>query len=365
MPRIDRSHRSNAARVAEAASPMAVIRIGGVLPLPDLLRERGIEPGPVIRRAGMIPSIFDDSENVVPYVQMCRLMELASETANCEHFGLLVGARSTMATIGLVGLFAQVHEDVGAALRSIVQYLHLHDRGAGLALTVGKDVACLSYVIGESAPGADVVCDGAVATAFNVIKALAGPAWRPTEVLLPRTPPVDRRPFNEFFKAPVRFEAGIAALVFPAAWLDRPIHTGDAVFRRLLERWVIELDDQQPGQFHTQVARTIRTLVLTGHPTIDAVAAAHGLTGRALRRRLIAEGTCFRKVAERTRFDLARQLLAGSDQPIARIAVTLGYAEPAAFMHAFRRWSGSSPARWRNTARTVPATAVSKRPRAS
>lgn len=329
---------------------MAMIRIGGVLPLPDLLRERGIEPGPVIHRAGMIPAIFDDPEKVVPYVQMCRLMEMASQAANCEHFGLLVGARATIATIGLVGLFAHVHENVGAALRSIVQYLHLHDRGAGLALMVDQDAACLSYVIAEPAPGADLVYDAAVATAFNVMKTLAGPAWQPTAVLLPRTPPVDRRPFSELFKAPIRFEAGIAALLFSGGWLDRPLRTANKEFQRLLEPLLVGMDDQRAGRFHVGVARIIQTLVLTGEATMDNVAAACGLTSRALSRRLSGERVSFRQLLERTRFALARQLLAGSDQPIARIAVTIGYSEPAAFMHAFRRWSGTSPAEWRRAA---------------
>lgn len=331
---------------------MGAIRVGGFLALLDVVRDCGIEPRSFVRRAGMNPAVFDDPENVVPYQDLCRLVHRAVEATRCEHLGLMVGARSTIASLGLVGLFTQVHADVGTALRALVRYLHLHDRGAGLALTASEDAACVSYVVRSPAEGADVVSDGAAATIVNVLKALAGPGWRATEVLLPRTPPEDSRPYAAFFRAPVHFERAIAGVVFPAGWLDEPVHTANAAYQRALERLVVARDDGWSGEaLQVCVDRAIRSLILTGRPTIDSVAAACGLTARTLSRRLAGEGTSFRKRLEQTRFDLAQQLLAGSAQSVERIALSLGYAEPAAFMHAFRRWSGTPPARWRRTTR--------------
>ena len=42
-----------------------------------------------------------------------------------------------------------------------------------------------------------------------------------------------------------------------------------------------------------------------------------------------------------------RQLLLGTRMSIGQIAATLGYADASGFTHAFRRWSGTSPAAWR------------------
>jgi len=331
---------------------MGVIRVGGFLALLDVVRDCGIEPRSFIRRAGMNPAVFDDPENVIPYQDLCRLVHRAVEATRCEHLGLMVGARSTIASLGLVGLFTQVHADVGTALRALVRYLHLHDRGAGLSLTASADRACVSYVVRSPAEGADVVSDGAAATIVNVVRALAGPGWRATEVLLPRAPPADSQPYTAFFRAPVRFERAIAGVVFPARCLDAPVRTANAAYQRALERLVGVPDDGGSGEaLQVCVDRAIRTLILTGRPTIDTVAAACGLTTRTLSRRLAGEGTSFRKRLEHTRFALARHLLAGSDQSVECIALSLGYAEPAAFMHAFRRWSGTPPARFRRAVR--------------
>ena len=43
-----------------------------------------------------------------------------------------------------------------------------------------------------------------------------GSDWAPLEVLLPRSAPRDTAPYSGFFRAPVRFDQEVAALVFPA-----------------------------------------------------------------------------------------------------------------------------------------------------
>jgi AraC-like DNA-binding protein len=54
----------------------------------------------------------------------------------------------------------------------------------------------------------------------------------------------------------------------------------------------------------------------------------------------------YRWLVER-RIDQAKALLAGSDLPIADIAVRTGFSDQAAFTRAFRRLVGDSPGRWR------------------
>jgi AraC-like DNA-binding protein len=71
---------------------------------------------------------------------------------------------------------------------------------------------------------------------------------------------------------------------------------------------------------------------------------------RTLNRRLKAEGTTFQQVLDNVRFTVARQLLSGSDVPLDDVAATLGYAGVNPFMRTFRRWTGTTPGRWRHEA---------------
>jgi AraC-like DNA-binding protein len=45
----------------------------------------------------------------------------------------------------------------------------------------------------------------------------------------------------------------------------------------------------------------------------------------------------------------ARRLLEDTEIPLSELAGILGYSEASAFTRAFRRWEGTSPARWRLT----------------
>lgn len=82
--------------------------------------------------------------------------------------------------------------------------------------------------------------------------------------------------------------------------------------------------------------------------TAAEAAAALALSRRSLERHLAAEDTHFLSLRdERLRALAQRQLL---EAPIKVVASELGYTSLRAFNRAFSRWTGSSPAAWRQTA---------------
>jgi AraC-like DNA-binding protein len=78
------------------------------------------------------------------------------------------------------------------------------------------------------------------------------------------------------------------------------------------------------------------------------IAAQLGMSERALRRRLAEEGTSFGEVLDHLRNRLALQYLEDDRVSIKQIAWLLGYSEPGAFNHAFKRWTGTSPTQAKN-----------------
>jgi AraC-like DNA-binding protein len=77
-----------------------------------------------------------------------------------------------------------------------------------------------------------------------------------------------------------------------------------------------------------------------------AVAALVGMAPRSLHRHLATEGTTFRRLVGEVRSALADEMLAHR-MTVDEVAERLGYAEAASFIHAFRRWKGTSPHRAR------------------
>lgn len=87
---------------------------------------------------------------------------------------------------------------------------------------------------------------------------------------------------------------------------------------------------------------------------MQSVAAELGMHRRTLGRHLQRFGVAFKVLSDEIRFEVSRQLLADTAMPIIAIAQSLHYADPSAFTHAFRRWSGTTPTRWREAARRSP-----------
>jgi hypothetical protein len=71
------------------------------------------------------------------------------------------------------------------------------------------------------------------------------------------------------------------------------------------------------------------------------------MSTRSLTRQLAREGTTFGEILERLRRHLASRYLAHDRMSIKQIAWLLGYSEPGAFTHAYKRWTGITPRRAR------------------
>ena len=86
---------------------------------------------------------------------------------------------------------------------------------------------------------------------------------------------------------------------------------------------------------------------------IEAVAHEMGMSTRSLRRRLVEAGTSFRALREEVVSTLAVELLETGVLTVDDVAVRLGYAEASSFIHAFKRWTGQTPAAHMKTGFTI------------
>jgi AraC-like DNA-binding protein len=313
------------------------------------LRYFGVDPDPLIREAGLDPRLFDDGANVIPHAALGRLLTLSVVRTHCPHFGLLVGRRATILSLGLVGRLMQQSETVGDAMRALVSNLSIQNRGAVPSLTISGDTALFTFSVyqteGESA---DQISDGSLAVAVNALRALCGADWNPIEVLLPRAAPVDQEPHRSHFRAPVRFNQESAIIVFAAHNLNIRIAGADPLLRAMLEDKIQQLKGSQGSEFSDDIRRMLRTRLTSHHCSAEDIAELLAMHRRTLSRRLKGSGMGYRAIANEIRFEIARQLLTDTQVPLGQIAAALGYSEASAFTRAFRRWSGQTPTTWRS-----------------
>jgi AraC-like DNA-binding protein len=326
----------------------AQVRVGASVAIPATLRSLGADPAEVLAEAGFDLEFFEVPDNLISFAARSRLMAHCAARTGCPYFGLLVGQRNGLHSLGLVGLLVKYSPDVGTALRNLVRYTHLHVRGAAFGLAVEGGVASFSYDIYEPyVEGHDQTGDGAMAAYCNGVRELCGPEWRPVEVRFAHRKPPDVGPYRRFFRVPLRFDAEQYALRFSAYWLNRRLPDVDPELRHLLRDQIEMLETHYGDDFPDRVRRVLRVALITGRASADEIATLFTMHTRSMHRRLSAFGTSFQQILDESRFEIARQMLADSTMEVGQIAGVLDYAAPGAFTRAFRRWSGTTPAQWR------------------
>ena len=324
------------------------VRIATLTALPVVLKKLGYDPATVLAEKGFELSLFDNSENLISYAKRSQLIKHCVSKTQCQHFGHLIGRHTDVSSFGLVGLLIQQSTDIATALRSLERYAHLHVRGAVIYLEVKDDQAFLGYSIIQSGIEApEQIEDGAVTIAFNIMRNLCGPKWHPSNILFAHRKPVDARPFRQFFKTPLSFDAERSGVLFPSNCLQQPVIGANPEQRRLLQKQIDQLENSFRGDFAEQVRRVLHPALLTQQASADNIAALFSIHQRTMHRRLNACSTSFQKLADESRFEITRQLLENSSMKLSQIAETLDYADASAFTRAFRRWSGTTPSLWR------------------
>ena len=340
------------------------MRVASLASVPVLLRDMDTDPIRLFKSVGLDLQVFKNPDNPIALVDAGRLLEACAQSTGCPHFGLLVGQRGGLASLGLVGALMQHSPSVDAALRSLTLHMHLRTRGGVPMRSVEGKWATLGYAIYQRGmPGSAYAYDVAIAIAFNIMRTLCGVHWLPSEVQFSRAKPRDTEPYRRFFRSPLRFDADRTAIMFARRWLDQPLPGSDAALHRFLETQIAEREAVDVEDLAERVRRALRTMLVTGRGAEERVAELFSIHPRTLHRRLRAQGTSLRGLVEEGRCEIACQLLRDTDMNVSEIANVLDYADATVLTRAFGRWMNCPPAAWRTKVRSGEAkTKLASRP---
>ncbi len=263
--------------------------------------------------------------------------------------GLELGRRLHVSSYGLLGYAALSAATFGDAWRLLLHYPALLGTYFHLQLQIEDGLAWVS---------AGDYHDVAELEIFNVEMCLASLKLVADELLgkplpLVRAEFTHARPryaahYATTFSCPLRFAASRNAFAFPAELLDWHLPLADSV----THGEVVERCRKQNAELNNRQAwlERVRQLVVAqlAEPVgVDHLAQQLHCSPRTLRRHLQALGTSYQNLLDELRFERAKALLGQQEWPVQRIAEVLGFSETASFRHAFQRWSGVPPSRFR------------------
>jgi AraC-like DNA-binding protein len=278
-----------------------------------------------------------------------ELQVCANALARRADLGLALGRRLHVSSYGLLGYAALSSATFGDAWRLLLQYPALLGTYFKLDLTVEGELAWVSAAEYRHEPALErfnvemclaslrLVCDELLGQPLPLAAAQFG---------YPQPAYVER--YAASFPCPLQFDAARNAFAFPAAWLNQRLPLADPVTHREMLARCRKLN----AEFTTRQAWLTRIREeLASHlaepPGLETLAQQMHCSPRTLRRHLQELGTHYQELLDELRFERAKALLGQQDWPICRIAEELGFSESASFRHAFQRWSGVAPSRFR------------------
>ena len=177
-----------------------------------------------------------------------------------------------------------------------------------------------------------------------------------TRADFPYPPPDHADVYPKLFSENLHFGAGCAQIRFDAQMLALPLQRDEAALQKMLKR-ALPLTVLPYRRDQQLKARVQQVLHMPGAKLAAAEDLAEGfnISTRTLHRQLGKEGASLRALKQKARMERAQQALAGSTQPIKRIAFAVGFRNEKAFARAFRQWTGETPSGFRARARPAAA----------
>jgi AraC-like DNA-binding protein len=336
-------------RAADLSASPSFRQVGPITALQAIMEEHGLDGSAIIASEGIAPGALDRPENFIRVSVLGDLLTRCADLASCPQLGISLGARAGVESLGVVGSLMRSCDTLGDAIRALQAHLQILDRGTLVQLEEADDavvLSCLQY--GSAGRGGGIIVESLLATICTALRELCGHDWFPAEVHLARRVPEDSSAFRSFFRAPIRFNQELTALVFPRRDLALKVSTADPELRLALQRAVRELEAIASADLVEKMKRSLRQRLTSGC-SCEEVSRWFSVDRRTMNRRLKAAGTSFRTVLDELKFEVARQLVSDTELPLAQISAALNFSEPAAFTRAFARWSGGiSPQKWRH-----------------
>ncbi len=313
------------------------------LTVEDLLAEVGLERAQLTDSELRIP--FDD----VLVIWNALRTRTENPTLQLKAPGYLpVGAYE------VIEYLIDASPTVGDAMQRFARFFRLIADHVTITIIPGDGEFAMGITLADGRVTPPVFVDYTFSALVTRIRARTRPELVVQRVEVRQPAPVDPSAYEVLFGAPVAFGSVSDRLCFSAKEWESPTKRGDEALLRLMEDHARILADRLPGPEVGIVADVRRVILeaLPDFPSADQVARGLHVSTRTLQRRLADVGASFTDVAEAVRSELAKDYLAKGEARISEVAFLLGFSEQSSFNRAFRRWTGVTPGRWRETAST-------------
>jgi AraC-like DNA-binding protein len=313
------------------------------------VRNRGGDPRSILERHGMDPRAIRDPDSHINCKSLVDVLEYCSTVFNDSLFGLRLAEQQDAEVFGCVTALCRAAPTLRAAIDSFIEYLPVvHSPLTMLELVEGTETAELRWgVRSDLGVNNQAHYQGALLD-LNLLRMVGGRNFRASYVNLAINARLRDIPQVEA-KLGCRFHSRAAtnAVAFPTAMLDLPVASANRVLFTLLGGYLDRVKDASRKTIVARVQDYVRGSLPSGTCSIEYCAKKLGTSVRTLQAQLGDTGLKFSDILEAQRMEFAKIYLEQKQLSLDQVAALLGYSEQSSFGRAFKRWTGSTPQRYR------------------
>lgn len=323
-----------------------------ILPIAQALRLQGIDALEVIEAAGIDAAGVINPDRRIPMETMQALLRSCVELTGDEAFGLAAAEQLQPQVLHGLGLAWLASDSVYDGLKRNVRFGKLMATALEMELEVEGDFVHLTMrPLIEIESYVQAGRDFAVGVITRMCRLTVGEFLAPVRIEMERPEPQNPERWEYMLSSRVLFDCEHTRITWSRADIMEPLATGDPVLARIN-------DEQTESYLNSFLAQSTSREVVgkiveklpDGPPNQQQIATAMNVSNRTLQRKLKEEGTSFMDLLQDTRLQLARKYLRQPSRSVVETAYLLGFSEPSTFSRAFKRWTGSAPAEYRDNA---------------
>ncbi|RDE24654.1 AraC family transcriptional regulator [Motiliproteus coralliicola] len=329
---------------------------GWVLAIARALESYGIDPEPVCRVADIDLDAAWDPNARFEVVKTTRLFQLGAEVSEDPCFGLTVGRMMRPTSWHALGFSLWASQDLTQALERVNRFTKIFTNSAYTGLDFEPDR--LKFW-GRSYPAYQPVLtnyqyEAFLSTVMLTCRHLYPHHFQPLRVGLPRREALDdMSSFERMFKCPILLDQDRVWMEIDLETAAQRLPTANPELAQKNDQICLEYISRfDRSDVQSQVYYRLLEDLSEGEPQMDTMAERLNVSVRTLQRKLREQGTSYKQLVDDVRKDLAMQYMEQSHMPIAEVSYRLGFAHVGNFSRAFKRWSGDSPAEWRERRET-------------
>jgi AraC-like DNA-binding protein len=318
------------------------------------LKRRGALVDDLLKEVGLRRSDVNDAEARISYPAVIGLMERAAALLDDPSLGLRLGASYEARDSGLLGFVVLNSPTLKDALDNLQRYFHVI--GDGEDIDIEQNRLHLVLRFRETDPALRGLRHNSEYMAAIIVRAcrdITRKRISPVRAEFIHAQPNTSVAYDRYLGCAVRFHSEWDALVYDAGKAQLPVVGADDKLLKVLERACRHVLGPAPRK--RDVVNDVREWAMDrmtkGTVHIDDAALVLGLSAKTLERRLAENGKTFSSLIDDIRSGLAKRYLSETDFRLEQIAYLTGYSEPAALVRAFKRWTGTTPMKYRDQRR--------------